>query len=85
MPGQFHQSALWAVHIRVTARRSDELAHNTFASSPDRGDVCIMQGRNPRVNGFVVKILKHYMLSDKSAKAIIQTPCRRPGQVESAS
>ncbi|POA59738.1 hypothetical protein C1889_00740 [Pseudomonas sp. FW507-12TSA] len=57
-----------------TARRSDELAHNTFASSPDRGDACIMQGRNPLVNGFVVKIFKHYILSDKSRKAIIQAP-----------
>lgn len=43
-----------------------------------------MQGRNLRVNGFVVKIFKHYILSDKSVKAIIQTPYRRPGQVESA-
>lgn len=33
-----------------------------------------MQGRNPLVNGFVVKIFKHYILSDKSCKAIIQAP-----------
>ncbi|MGE8413820.1 MAG: hypothetical protein ACN6QY_15810 [Pseudomonas sp.] len=63
-----------------TARRSDELAHNTFASSPDRGDACIMQGRNPLVNGFVVEIFMHYILSDNSHKAIIQAPDRGLGR-----
>ncbi len=33
-----------------------------------------MQGRNSLVNGFVVKIFKHYILSDKSRNAIIQAP-----------
>ncbi len=33
-----------------------------------------MQGRNPLVNGFVVKIFRHYILSDKSRKALIRAP-----------
>ncbi|WP_158248852.1 hypothetical protein [Pseudomonas sp. GW456-12-1-14-TSB6] len=35
------------------------------ASAPDRGDVCIMQKQNDAVNGFVVIIFGHYILSDK--------------------
>ncbi|MBA1381376.1 hypothetical protein FHK92_26920 [Pseudomonas brassicacearum subsp. neoaurantiaca] len=49
---------------KKTARRSDELAQ-TFACTPDRGDVCIMQGEIGGVNGFVVIIFSHYILSDK--------------------
>lgn len=50
--------------IQKTARRSDELAQ-TVACTPDRGDVCIMQGQIGGVNGFVVIIFVHYILSDK--------------------
>ena len=35
------------------------------ACTPDRGDVCIMQGQIGGVNGFVVNNLRHYILSDK--------------------
>ncbi|TNF84477.1 hypothetical protein FGE05_04490 [Pseudomonas sp. ICMP22404] len=49
---------------KKTARRSDELAQ-TVACTPDRGDVCIMQGQIGVVNGFVVIIFVHYILSDK--------------------
>lgn len=39
-----------------------------------------MQGRNPLVNGFVVEIFMHYILSDNSHKAIIQAPDRGLGR-----
>ncbi|CAI9005626.1 hypothetical protein EMIT048CA2_80226 [Pseudomonas chlororaphis] len=67
----------------LTARRSDELAHNTFAKSPDRGDACIMQGQIRLVNGFVVKIFKHYILSDKTFRHMPGTGYRDRRQVES--
>jgi hypothetical protein len=35
------------------------------ACTPDRGDVCIMQGQIDGVNGYVVIIFGHYILSDK--------------------
>jgi hypothetical protein len=53
-----------SVYPGKTARRSDELAQ-TCCLTPDRGDVCIMQGQIGGVNGFVVIIFVHYILSDK--------------------
>lgn len=42
-----------------------------------------MQGQIRLVNGFVVKIFKHYMLSDKTFRHMSGTGYRDRGQVES--
>ncbi|CAI8844222.1 hypothetical protein EMIT0P294_11207 [Pseudomonas sp. IT-P294] len=54
-----------SVYPGKTARRSDELAQ-TCCCTPDRGDVCIMQGQIEGVNRYVVIIFGHYILSDKA-------------------
>ncbi|UEB93816.1 hypothetical protein LIS66_15635 [Pseudomonas sp. HN2] len=65
-PGQLLQSALWAACIREkTTRRSDEFAQACYQRSRS-GNVFIMQKQNDAVNGFVVIIFKHYILSDKA-------------------
>ncbi|MDP9711030.1 UNVERIFIED_ORG: hypothetical protein J2X80_003120 [Pseudomonas fluorescens] len=64
-PGQLLQSALWAACIRKKQLGGQTSLLKRVASAPDRGDVCIMQKQNDAVNGFVVIIFGHYILSDK--------------------
>jgi hypothetical protein len=65
-PGQLLQSALWAACIRKKQLGGQTSLLKRVACTPDRGDVCIMQGQIEGVNGFVVIISKHYILSDKA-------------------
>jgi hypothetical protein len=65
-PGQLLQSALWAACIRKKQLGGQTSLLKRVASTPDRGDVCIMQGQIEGVNGFVVNIFSHYILSDKA-------------------
>ena len=65
-PGQLLQSALWAACIRKKQLGGQTSLLKRVASTPDRGDVCIMQGQIEGVNGFVVNIFVHYILSDKA-------------------
>ncbi|MBD0681126.1 hypothetical protein CGA21_21040 [Pseudomonas sp. PSB11] len=65
-PGQLLQSALWAACIRKKQLGGQTSLLKRVASTPDRGDVCIMQGQIEGVNGFVVNIYSHYILSDKA-------------------
>jgi hypothetical protein len=64
-PGQFLQSALWAACIREKQLGGQTSLLKHVACTPDRGDVCIMQGQNGVVNRYVVIIFSHYILSDK--------------------
>jgi hypothetical protein len=65
-PGQLLQSALWAACIRKKQLGGQTSLLKRVTSTPDRGDVCIMQGQIEGVNGFVVNIFSHYILSDKA-------------------
>ncbi|KAB0495882.1 hypothetical protein EIY72_09255 [Pseudomonas vancouverensis] len=65
-PGQLLQSALWAACIREKQLGGQTSLLKHVACTPDRGDGFIMQGPNGRVNGFVVIIFGHYILSDKA-------------------
>jgi hypothetical protein len=67
-PGQLLQSALWAACIRGKQLGGQTSLLKRVACSPDRGDVCIMQGQIEGVNGFVVNIFSHYILSDKAVR-----------------
>ena len=61
MPGQLHQSALWAAYIREHLDGLSSL-FSTFCKAPDQGDSCIMQNQQAGVNDYVVFIFDHYML-----------------------
>jgi hypothetical protein len=54
-----------SVYPEKTTRRSDEFAQACYQRSRS-GNVFIMQKQNDAVNGFVVIIFKHYILSDKA-------------------
>jgi hypothetical protein len=69
-PGQLLQSALWAACIREKQLGGQTSLLKRVACTPDRGDVCIMQGQIDGVNGYVVIIFSHYMLSDKVVLAL---------------
>ncbi|MGF6208043.1 hypothetical protein HKK52_07140 [Pseudomonas sp. ADAK2] len=64
-PGQLLQSALWAACIREKQLGGQTSLLKHVAGTPDRGAVCIMQGQIDGVNGYVVIIFGHYILSDK--------------------
>jgi hypothetical protein len=54
MPGQLHQSALWAAHIREHHDGWSSCQEDPFYGSPDQGDSCMMQGEMAGVNEYVV-------------------------------
>ncbi|ATE77256.1 hypothetical protein CNN82_12810 [Pseudomonas frederiksbergensis] len=81
-PGQLLQSALWAACIREKQLGGQTNLLKRVACTPDRGDVCIMQGQIGGVNGFVVNIFVHYILSDK---VVLELESQRGQRLESSA
>ncbi|POA48799.1 hypothetical protein C1893_07710 [Pseudomonas sp. MPR-ANC1] len=65
-PGQFLQSALWAACIRKKQLGGQTSLLKRVTKCSRSGNVFIMQKQNDAVNGFVVIIFEHYILSDKA-------------------
>jgi hypothetical protein len=81
-PGQLLQSALWAACIREKQLGGQTNLLKRVACTPDRGDVCIMQGQIGGVNGFVVIIFVHYILS---GKVVLELESQRGHRLESSA
>jgi hypothetical protein len=65
-PGQLLQSALWAACIRKKQLGGQTSLLKRVTRCSRSGNVFIMQKQNDAVNGFVVIIFAHYILSDKA-------------------